>query len=105
MQTNHPNQSEESSKVKISKEYLEKLNKYLFSRLVRLETTESAKTRFTLYGGKIQLYDTELLVRFIIENNTQTVMVQVNFEEEYRDYATDYIKIIVLILNEKVLLL
>jgi len=104
MQTHHPGESEESPKIKLSQEYLAALTNNLFTKMVPI-ATDKTNNRFSLYGGYVKLEDGEILIRFIIENNSQTAMVQVNFDEECRGYATELIKILIFLLNEKVLLL
>jgi len=105
MQTHHPGESEESPKVKLTSGHLETLRKYLFSKMVPIATDKTNNNRFTVYGGYIKLEEGDVLIRVILENSTQTVMVQVNFDEECREYATELIKMLIFLLNEKVLLL
>jgi len=106
MQNQHPENSEESPKVKLSLEYLSVLNQYLFSKLTQIETEASLSDRFLLYGGYIKLedLDREMLVRFIIEKESQLVMIQVNYDEECREYAANLMRIFLFICNEKMYL-
>jgi len=106
MQNQHPENSEESPKVKLSLEYLSVLNQYLFSKLTQIETEASLSDRFLLYGGHIKLedLDREMLVRFIIEKESQLVMIQVNYDEECREYAANLMRIFLFICNEKMYL-
>jgi hypothetical protein len=106
MQNQHPENSEESPKVKLSHEYLLVLNQYLFSKMTPIETEASLNNRFILYGGHIQLeeLDREMLVRCILEKDSQMLMIQVNYDEECREYAANLMRIFLFICNEKMYL-
>ena len=68
-----------------------------------LETDDDRSGRFSVYGGYIKVGDipSEALVRFIIENETQLLMIQLNYEDELMDYAKDIVKMFAFQCNEK----
>lgn len=106
MLVTYPENVEESPKVKLSQKHRDELMKHLFSQMVTLQTDNGKTDRFALFGGCLTVDDvgTEILVRFIIENETQLSMVQLTYEEGYKEYAKDLMKMFIFLCNEKAML-
>ena len=106
LQTQYPNNTEESPKIYLSQSRLDALKEYLLTKMTIIQADKGTVERFTLFGGciKTDIPDRELLVRLIIENETQIAMVQVNYDDGCEEFAKDYIAMLILLCNEKTVL-
>lgn len=106
LQSQYPENYEESPKIRLSQKNVATIKENLLSKMVLIETDDDRSGRFSVYGGYIKLGDisSEALVRFIIENETQLLMIQLNYEDELIDFAKDLVKMFAFQCNEKVMI-
>lgn len=106
MQARFPDNVEESSKIRLNQQHLDDLSNYLFSKMALIQNENTRPERFAVYGGYIRPDSTgsEILVRFIVENETYLTIVQVNYEDGFKKFAKDLLKALVFTCNEKVVI-